>query len=52
MPGLIVGLIDLYESSFEPSYLVAARNFMEVMIDQFWDREDGDFFIQGEITKH
>ena len=44
---LIVGLIDLYESSFEPSYLVAARNFMEVMIDQFWDREDGGFFYTG-----
>ena len=44
---LIVGLIDLYESSFEPSYLVAARDFMEVMIDQFWDREDGGFFYTG-----
>ena len=44
---LIVGLIDLYESSFEPSYLVAARDFMEVMIDQFWDREGGGFFYTG-----
>ena len=32
---LIVGLVDLYEASFEASYLVAARDFMEVMIGQF-----------------
>ena len=44
---LIVGLIDLYEASFEPSYIIAARDFMEVMIDQFWDREDGGFFYTG-----
>ncbi len=44
---LIVGLIDLYEASFEPSYLIAARDFTEVMIDQFWDREDGGFFYTG-----
>ena len=44
---LIVGLIDLYEASFEPSYIIAARDFMEVMIDQFWDDEDGGFFYTG-----
>ena len=44
---LIVGLVDLYEASFEPSYLIAARDFMEVMIDQFWDDEDGGFFYTG-----
>ncbi len=44
---LIVGLVDLYEASFEPSYLIAARDFTEVMIDQFWDREDGGFFYTG-----
>ena len=44
---LILGLIDLYEASFEPSYLIAARDFMEVMIDQFWDDVDGGFFYTG-----
>ena len=37
----------MYEASFEPSYLVAARDFTAVMIDQFWDDEDGGFFYTG-----
>ena len=44
---LIVGLVDLYEASFEASCLVAARDFMEVMVEQFWDDEDGGFFYTG-----
>lgn len=45
---LIVGLIDLYEAGFDPSHLAAARDLMEVMIDQFWDDADGGFFYTGK----
>ncbi len=44
---LIVGLIDLYEARFELPHLIAARDLMEVMIDQFWDDTGGGFFYTG-----
>lgn len=44
---LIDGLIALYEATFAPRWLEAALELSEVMIDQFWDNQEGGFFFTG-----
>ncbi len=39
------GLLELYESSFEVSYLKAAMDITRDMEDHFWDNTDGGFFL-------
>ena len=41
---LIWGLIELYESVFDPEYLRRALKLNEVFLDRFLDREIGGFF--------
>ncbi len=41
---LINGLIDLYETSFDPTWLAAARELAEAMTEKFFDAEQGAFF--------
>ena len=43
----ILGLVDLYEASFDRTFLVAAQDLMTIMVDQFWDDEGGGFFYTG-----
>ena len=38
-------LIDLYEATFERSYLERAVEFTEVLLARFWDDEEGGFFF-------
>src|SRR5215510_7274726 len=38
-------LIDLYEATFERSYLERAVEFTEVLLSRFWDEKDGGFFF-------
>ncbi|HEV8716302.1 MAG TPA: glycoside hydrolase family 76 protein, partial [Candidatus Binatia bacterium] len=38
-------LIDLYEATFERSYLARAVEFTEILLSRFWDEEDGGFFF-------
>ena len=38
------GLIDLYEASFDPRWLRAARELCQDMAERFWDVEQGGFF--------
>lgn len=45
---LAFGLIELYEASFDVSYLKKAIYLTEDMIKYFWDKNDGGFFIYGE----
>ena len=45
---IINGLIDLYEASFELSWLRAARDWNQVMVERFWDRKKGGFFYTEE----
>ena len=40
----IQGLLDLYEASFDPTYLQCAQRLSAIMIDLFWD-ESGMVFI-------
>ena len=39
------GLLELYETTFEPQWLRAARDHMEACLDRFWDAERGGFYM-------
>jgi uncharacterized protein YyaL (SSP411 family) len=41
-------LIDLYEATFEHSFLDRAIEFTNVLITQFWDDAEGGFFFTSE----
>jgi uncharacterized protein YyaL (SSP411 family) len=41
----IAGLLDLYESSFDPKYLKSALELNESMVALFWDKEKGGMFL-------
>ncbi len=43
---LVSGLVALYESTFDPSWLASALDLVKVFVDQFWDRSGG-FFQAG-----
>jgi len=46
------GLIELYEATFEVSYLRAALEINEIMIEHFWDRENhGLYFTADDAEK-
>ncbi len=42
---LIVGLVDLYEASFEPRWIRAASDLAREMVSRYWDDEGGGFFF-------
>ena len=42
---LILGLVDLYEASFEPRWIRAASELAREMISRYWDDEGGAFFF-------
>ncbi|WP_445475580.1 thioredoxin domain-containing protein [Methanococcoides methylutens] len=41
---LIWGLIELYETTFETSYLNTALKLNEYLLDNYWDNENGGFY--------
>jgi uncharacterized protein YyaL (SSP411 family) len=45
---LAVGLLDLYETFFEPTYLERAVQLADIMIQEFSDEHDGAFFFTGK----
>jgi uncharacterized protein YyaL (SSP411 family) len=42
------GLIDLYETSFEPHYLEKALDLTDITLKHFWDAEQGGFFFTAD----
>ena len=42
---VIEGLLALYEATFELKYFERARELGRVMIEQFWDGEEGGFYF-------
>jgi uncharacterized protein YyaL (SSP411 family) len=44
---LIDALVSLYEATFEPRWIEAALGLTDVMVDQFWDPDEGGFFFTG-----
>lgn len=45
------GLIELYEATWEDSYLERAIELTHQMIDLFWDESDDGFFFYGKDAK-
>ena len=45
---LIWGLIELYETTFEASYLEAALELNEFMVKHFWDEEAGGLYFSPD----
>jgi uncharacterized protein YyaL (SSP411 family) len=45
--GLINALIDLYESTFDETWLERATQLADTTISQFWDDEGDSFFYTG-----
>ncbi len=44
---LIFGLVELYKATFEPDYLSRAIAYQQRMIKDFWDDENGGFFLSS-----
>jgi uncharacterized protein YyaL (SSP411 family) len=42
------GLIELYETTFEERYLEQALNFNTIMLQHFWDAEQGGFYFVAD----
>jgi len=42
------GLLELYQSTFTVSYLKQAIAFNKILIDQFWDEQDGGFYFTAK----
>jgi hypothetical protein len=45
---LVLGLIDVYEASFELKYLRSALELTGVMIEEFWDKDAHGFYYTAE----
>jgi len=45
---LIAGLLDLYESSFDPRWLRAAIELQAVLDERFWDAAGGGYFLTAD----
>ncbi len=46
---LVWGLTELYYASFEEKYLKEAVKFTDKMIQHFWDKENGGFFMTPDF---
>jgi uncharacterized protein YyaL (SSP411 family) len=44
----IDGLLTLFETSGELEWFTEARSLCDVMIEEFWDEEEGGFFFTGD----
>jgi len=45
---MVWGLIELYEATFEVSYLEEAIALNKAMVDIYWDEKEGGFYFTGE----
>jgi uncharacterized protein len=46
--AMVSALLDLYEATFEPSWMDAALRLDDVLQAEFWDGEQGGYFYAGE----
>ncbi|MBI5180324.1 MAG: thioredoxin domain-containing protein, partial [Nitrospirae bacterium] len=44
----IWGLIELYEATFEASYLKSALEFNNILLNHFWDKNNGGFYLTSD----
>jgi hypothetical protein len=47
----IWGLLELYEATFNATYLAEALQLSNIMVDEFWDVTNGGFFLGGEKSE-
>jgi uncharacterized protein YyaL (SSP411 family) len=45
---LILGLLELYTATYDPSYLEEATVLQKLMLDDFWDYDQGGFYLTAE----
>lgn len=48
---LLWGLIELYESTYDPNYLSVARQLLSFMQAHFWDSNSGGFFLSADFSE-
>ncbi|MFX1331319.1 MAG: thioredoxin domain-containing protein [Promethearchaeota archaeon] len=48
---LVWGLIELYETSFNPKYLELARDLTKTQIEHFWDTQKDAFFFTADDSE-
>ncbi len=48
---IIMALIELYESTFDPSYLSSALDYTAHFLLHFWDVQNGGFFMVPDTEK-
>ncbi|HMB91141.1 MAG TPA: thioredoxin domain-containing protein [Rhodothermales bacterium] len=48
---LAQGLLELYETVFDPAYLEAAHDLMCYALDHFWDEKQGGFFFSSDQSE-
>lgn len=39
------GLLELYFATYKTDYLVEASEYMQILLEHFWDKENGGFFF-------
>jgi uncharacterized protein len=47
----ILGLLELFRATFEPEYIHRAIDFQEQMIENFWDHENGGFYLTSKTAE-
>jgi uncharacterized protein len=47
----ILGLLELFRATFEPEYIHRAIDFQEQMIENFWDNENGGFYLTSKTAE-
>ncbi|MFO0864341.1 MAG: thioredoxin domain-containing protein [Gemmataceae bacterium] len=45
---LLDALVSVYEATFDPRWIESALDVARVMIDEFWDDQDGGFYYTGK----
>lgn len=45
---MIWGLLELYETTFEPKYLKESLGLSEIIMEYFWDEDKGGFYFTPE----
>jgi uncharacterized protein YyaL (SSP411 family) len=48
---VVWGLLELYETTFNPKYLELAQEFNQRQIDQFLDKDNGAYFYTGNYSE-
>jgi len=48
---LVWALLEMYEATFKPEYLVHAKNLTQELMENFWDDEEGGFYFTSQHSE-